>query len=286
MLSADFYAQFADSHMKLLGMLLFLCLAKIAGTCLTLGSGGSGGVIAPSLFLGATTGAFFGVIVEKWHIGHGNEPSFFAVIGMGAVLAAVVHGPLSSILILFEVTEQRNIILPAMLVSIIATGVARMIFPDSVYTLTLRKRGVRVGTGADLTILRRQTIEQVRLEPVMIFSAATPVETLVNKTVASGMSDFVIADSSGDYAGMVVSTDLNTVLIDREALPLLLAGDLVRLDLPCVKSSDDLASVLEIFSQHEVARLPVCLSSNPGRVIGLVSRRALMNQYHEALQQR
>ena len=284
LLTGVFYEPFQSKHLQLLGLLLFLCVAKIIGTCVSLGSGGSGGVIAPSLFLGATTGAFFGSLIERFHISHGNDPSFFAIIGMGAVLAAVVHGPLSAILILFEVTEQRNIILPAMLVCIVATGTARLIFPDSVYTLTLRKRGVRIGTGADLTVLRRQSIEQVSLEPVTLLPPTTPLNRLIELSATTGASDFVIADADGAYGGMVVAADLQTVLIDHEAIPLLLAGDLVRSDLPCVKNTDDLAYVLEIFSQYEVARLPVCLASNPTHVIGLVSRRALMNQYHKALQ--
>ena len=268
----------------LLLLLLFLCFAKIVGTCLTLGSGGSGGIIAPSLFLGATTGAFVGVGLEHIGLSPHNPPMFYASIGMGAVLAAVVHGPLSAILILFEVTQQRNIILPAMLVCVAATGTARLIFPDSVYTLTLRKRGVRIGTGADLTVLRRQTIEQVKLEPLTLLPSTTPLEKLIELTVTSGASDFAISDIDGEYIGMVTSDDIKTALIDHEAIPLLLAGDLVRADLPCVKNTDDLAYVLEIFSRHEVARLPVCLSSNASRLIGLVSRRALMNQYHRALQ--
>ncbi|HWE02863.1 MAG TPA: chloride channel protein [Tepidisphaeraceae bacterium] len=284
LLTGGFYKPFVGHHINLFLLLAFLCLAKIIGSCLTLASGGSGGIIAPSLFLGATTGALFGVIAQALHFNHHHPPMFFAIIGMGAVLAAVVHGPLSSILILFEVTEQRNIILPAMLACVVATGVARLIFPDSIYTLTLRKRGVRLGTGADLTILRRQTIEQVKLEPVTTVLAGTPLERILELTITTGASDFAITDGDGSYVGMVVSDDVKAALIDREAVPLLLAGDLLRYDLPCVKSTDDLAYVLEIFSRYEVARLPVCLASNSSRVIGLVSRRALMNQYHNALQ--
>lgn len=284
LLNGAFYSGFAHRRIQLLLMLLFLCLAKIVGTCLTLGSGGSGGIIAPSLFLGATTGALLGVAIEKLGISHGYPPSFYAIVGMGAVLAAVVHGPLSSILILSEVTQQRNIILPAMLACVVATGMARMVFPDSIYTLTLRRRGVRVGTGADLTVLRRIPVEQVALEPATSLPATTPLQKLVDLTAATGATDFVITDDDGSYAGMVVADDIKTALLEREAIPLLLAGDLVRSDLPPVRNTDDLAGVLETFSRYEVARLPVCLASRPRRVIGLISRRALMDQYHVALQ--
>jgi CIC family chloride channel protein len=284
LLSGEFYNPFAGHFVQLFLLLLFLCVAKIVGTCLSLSSGGSGGIIAPSLFLGATAGGLFGLVAKALHFNHHNPPMFYAIIGMGAVLAAVVHAPLSSILILFEVTGQRNIILPAMLACVVATGMARMIFPDSIYTLTLRRRGVRLGTGADLTILRRQNIEQVKLEPVSTILASTPLEKVLELTITTGAGDFAVTELDGSYVGMVVSDDVKAVLIDREAAPLLLAGDLVRYDLPCVKNTDDLAHVLEIFSRYEVARLPVCLASNTSRVIGLVSRRALMDHYHNALQ--
>src|SRR6185437_2473270 len=107
---------------------------------------------------------------------------------------------------------------------------------------------------------------------------------LVELTITTGTNDFAISDPDGTYVGMVTGDDMKSALLDHEAIPLLLAGDLVRSDLPCVKSTDDLAYVLEIFSRYEVARLRVCLSSDANRVIGLVSRRALMNQYHNALQ--
>jgi chloride channel protein, CIC family len=287
MLTAAFYTDFYShtSAMKLLALLAFLCVAKIVGTSLTLGSGGSGGIIAPSLFLGATTGAFLTVLLKVLHLHSFFPPGYYAIIGMGAVLAAVVHGPLSSILILVEVTDyQRNIILPAMLACVTATGVARLIFPDSVYTLTLRRRGVRVGTGVDLSVLRRISIEQVALEPVTSVPQSTAFERLLQLTSENGISDFVVTDEAGNFAGMVVGDDIKTALLQREAIPLLLAGDVVREDLPSLKNTDDLGMALDTFSRHEVARLPVVLSTNPARVIGLLSRRALMTKYHQALQ--
>jgi CBS domain-containing protein len=82
---------------------------------------------------------------------------------------------------------------------------------------------------------------------------------------------------------MVAAEDVRTALLQPESIPLLNVGELLRPEIPCVRSTDDLASVLATFASHEVGRLPVCLPDAPGRVIGLVSRRALMRRYHEAL---
>jgi CBS domain-containing protein len=81
----------------------------------------------------------------------------------------------------------------------------------------------------------------------------------------------------------VVADDLRTALLEREAIPLLVAGEVSRADLPTVRSTDDLARVLETFSLYEVARLPVSLATDPDRIIGLISRRALMQRYNQAL---
>jgi len=279
LIGKDFY-----EHAGPLALLLvFLCVAKVVATCLTLSSGGSGGIIAPSLFLGAAVGGLLGMTLKALHLQADVEPGFYALIGMGAVLAAVVHAPLASILILSELSGgQRNVMLPAMLACVMATASARLLFKDSVYTLSLRRRGLRPG-GGDLNLLHRMTVEQVDLEPVLAFSAESPLQQLVSATEDRAVSDVIVVDSDGEYIGMVTADDVNTAMVQREAIPLLLVGEMLRPELPCVMSTDDLASVLDAFSRFEVSQLPVSLASNPKRVIGLISRKLLMRTYSKAL---
>ena len=98
------------------------------------------------------------------------QPNVYALLGMGAVLAAVVHAPLAAILILLDLTRNYELALPAMLASIIATGVARRIFPESIYTAALRERGVTLGGSADHSVLRRLLVEHVSLDPAATLS--------------------------------------------------------------------------------------------------------------------
>jgi CIC family chloride channel protein len=203
---------------------------------------------------------------------------------MGAVLAAVIHAPLASILILVEVTGDHKIILPAMLASIVATGLARLIFRDSIYTLGLRARGVRVGTLADLTLLRRLTVEQVNLEPATIVRVDNPFQAILDVMAQTGVAHFVVLDEKKQYIGMVVEEDIQTTLLQREAVPLLLVRDLVRTGIPAVPLSEDLASVLDIFSQFSVDHLPVATARNSSSVVGLISRASLMRTYQQAIE--
>jgi CIC family chloride channel protein len=280
MLKPDFYLSMNGS---LVLLLLALCLLKIFGTCITLGSGGSGGVIAPTVFIGAALGAVFGHLLEQTHWFTGLQPELYALVAMGAVLAAVVHAPMASILICFELTQDYKVMLPAMLACIIAVAIARLIYPDSIYTATLRSRGVRVGTAGDFSLLRQITVEQVSLDPVSTVQDSDPVQHLLDLSAMTSTYDFVVSNAEGQYAGMVLATELSPVLMDRDAVPLLVAGDVMRGDIPPVRTTDDLAAVFDAFSRFDVSHLPVCVPQNATHVIGLISRTALIRKYQQAL---
>jgi chloride channel protein, CIC family len=281
LLGPIFYGSWTVNY--LLALLAFLCVAKILGTCLTIGSGGSGGIIAPSLFLGAVIGGLLGLLLRQTGIFEGIRPEVYALVGMGAALAAVVHAPLASILILLDVTQDFNLALPVMLAAVIATGVARRIMPDSIYTISLRDRGVHISGSGEQVLLRRLHVEQVNLEPAVVVQPSDPFQRVLDLMSQMGSSTFIVIDKQGYYVGMITDDDVNTALMQREAVPLLLVSELMRTDVPFVRNTDDLASVLDVFSRHDVDHLPVCLAQSPGKVIGLISRAGLMRHYQEQL---
>jgi CIC family chloride channel protein len=283
LLSPNYYAAHAVDAKKILVLLGCLCGIKIVSTCVTLGSGGSGGVIAPSLFLGGTAGAVMGMVLQQLHWFPSVRPEAYALVGMGAALAAVVHAPLASILICFEVTEDYKVMVPAMLACVVATATARVLYTDSIYTLSLRMRGVRTGEGADRGILRRLRVEDVTLEPASVVRAGEPFQKVLELSAATGANNFVVVDGEGAYQAMVVSDDIQMALLDRDAIPLLVVSELMRTEVPLVRHTDDLGTVLAQFAQHEVAHLPVTMNSRPNHVIGLISRAGLMRKYQQTL---
>ncbi len=283
LLGGDFYKLWSSSY--LLSLLAFLCIAKVLGTCITLSSGGSGGVIAPALFLGAVVGGGLGVLMrisglyDASHV----QPEAYALVGMAAVLAAIVHAPLASILILLELTRNPALVLPAMLATIIATGVARLIFADSIYTLTLRRRGINVGSATDSSLLHRLVVEQVDLDPAVLLRPREPFQRILDLMTRVGATDFVVVDDGGAYVGMVVAEDIKTALMEREAMPLLVVEELIRIEIPVVRNTDDLAKTMDTFAKHDVSHLPVALGQAPTKIIGLISRSGLMRSYQRAL---
>lgn len=258
-------------------------LLKIIATSLTLGSGGSGGIFAPSLLLGACVGGAFGAVVHVLGLAPDASPAHYALVGMAAVVAATTHAPLTAILIVYEITQSYEIILPLMLAAVISTVVAQLVQRESIYTLHLVRKGVRIGSLSDLTILRRIPVGDVPLADAVTVHPSDSAQRLLDLVNVHAVSDFVVIDDNARYLGMVVGSDLRTAMLEHEAIPLLLVSELERDDLPTVTPDETLDVVLDKFSLHDVYGLAVLDSSGDGRVLGLITRDRLMRRYQKAL---
>lgn len=268
--------------MSLLGPLVLLAVFKALATCLTIGSGGLGGLFAPSLLLGAATGGTMGVIVNALDWFPAAPPAYYALVGMAAMIAATTHAPLTGILIVYEVTQRYEIILPIMFAAVIATGISRTLHRDSVYTSRLSKLGLRIGAMSDLTILRRLAVSDVPLLPPVVVRPDDSAQRLVDLSERHAASDFVVTEAHGAYIGVVTASDLREALVFREAIPLLQVNEIMRTDLPTLNLNETLDVVLDKFSEHDVQALPV-LDERTGRAIGLITRSRLMRVYQRRL---
>lgn len=264
-------------------ILAALIVAKIFATCLTLGSGGAGGLFAPSLVLGAITGSFFGLGLESIGIIDDANPAQFALVGMAAVVAATTHAPLTGMVLVYEITQNYALILPLMLTAVISTIVARIMTRDSIYAGDLKALGVRIGTMSDLTLLRRMLVKNVPLMPPVIVHEEESGQRLLELSERFSVNDFVVVDDEDRYVGLVTGSDLSQALVYREAIPLLQVGELERKDLPTISSEDTLDVVLDKFSANEVQSLAV-VAPDTGVVLGLITRTRLMREYQRELE--
>lgn len=263
--------------------LLALLIMKLVGTCLTLGSGGAGGMFAPSLMMGALIGGMLGLSLEWVGLLEHGTPARFALVGMAAMVASVTHAPLTGILIVYELTRHYQIILPLMLAAVVATIVARWLCRDSIYSARLREAGIRVGILGDITVLARLTVQDLILEPPRTVSNHDSAATLVSQAEIHGAGDFIVLGDDGEYRGMVTNQDLKAALVFRDAIPLLQVSELQRSDLPIVTPEETLDVVLEKFSRSDVDALPVLVDGDERHVAGLVTRGRLMKRYQAAL---
>ncbi len=269
-------------------LLSMIVLLKMLGTVFTLASGGSGGVFAPSLFLGAVAGAALGVALERVGLmPEGGSPAAYALVGMAAVVAGTTHATLTSILILFELTRNVYVLLPIMLAAVVATVVASVLERDSIYTFKLRRAGVLLGGAQDISLLRKLPVTSVPIEPLpedAVF-ASDPLGKLVSLHANYHVPDFVVVEQDGTYIGMVTGKDMRTALIDREAIPLLLVAELLRTDLPVIEPDETLDVVVDRFAEHDVSSLCLVTGGKNPRPIGLITRRNVMSRYREALEE-
>jgi len=261
--------------------LIMLALVKLVATSVTVGSGGAGGLFAPSLLIGAATGGCIGFIVHSFGWFPDTSPAYFALVGMAALVAATTHAPLTAILIVYEVTQSYEVILPLMFAAVVGTIVSRYVSRDSVYTFKLSRLGVRMGAMSDLTVLRRLTTQDVQLKIAPVVHEYDSAQKLLTLMEQTGTSDFIVTNDSGHYLGMVVSDDFREALVYRESIPLLQVSELTRNDLPTISLEETLDMVLDKFSRSDVHSLVVL--DEKDKITGLITRSRLMARYQKAL---
>lgn len=265
-------------------LLLGLVFVKAVATWLTLGAGGSGGLFAPALLLGAALGAAMGHVVAALGWFPGASPAHYALVGMAAMVGATSHAPLTAVLLVYEITRSYELILPLMLAAVISTIVARLLFPESVYTIKLASLGVQIGGTSDLPLLRRLVAADVpMLNPIVVHPDESATR-LVELTEQTGVGDFVVLDRSSRYVGMVTGVDLRRALVYREAIPLMQVDELTRSDLPTVALDETLDLILDKFNRADVHCLVVLESGGDARVHGVIARSRVLRRYQESLE--
>jgi CIC family chloride channel protein len=270
-----------------LGLLSVLLLAKIAATSITLGSGGSGGVFAPSLFLGAVLGGAFGSLVHSAFPESTASSGAYALVAMGAVVSAATHAPITAIIMIFEMTQSLRIIPPLMTSCVIATLVAVTLRRESIYTMRLAERGVDLAADKDPNVLRALWVRDlVDRDPERI-PARAPFQQVLDLVVRSPHTEFFVVDDDDRLLGAISVAQVRRLLFEEEAFRhLVVAADLLERDRPTLRESDDLDLALQLFSRAEVAELAVVSASDPRRMVGALQQRDVLEAYHREMLRR
>lgn len=262
-------------------VLAALVLAKMVATSLTLGSGGSGGVFAPSLFVGAALGAAFGAVVGALFPSWTASPAAYALVGMGAVVAGTTHAPIAAILIIFEMTNDYRSIPPLMLSCVLAVLLSGLINRHSIYTEKLARRGVRLFEGRDVNLLAAIEVREVMDGSAKVVEAGMPFSELLPLLLTGRHREVVVVDGEGRYLGAVELRDVKTALPDSGDLgPLAVAADVVDESIPFVLPRDTLDVVMHLFGRTHRDELPVCHDADSRRVVGVVTRDAVIDAYN------
>ena len=264
-------------------LLLVLVPLKILATSITIGSGGSGGIFAPSLFLGAMAGGFFGAVVHQLFPDITATPGAYSIVGMGAVVAATTHGPLSAILILFEMTSDYKIILPLMLSCIIAAIASGQLLRDSIYTLKLARRGVDIKEGKEVNVLKSMFVKDVMNPKVETIAEALPLSQIAEVISKSKFNSFPVLNAQNQLTGILSFNDYSEAIFDEHLKDLVVAKDLATSDLVTVSLEDNLYTALEKISAKDFAVLPVVSAQDHNKLEGVISRRDIIGAYNKAV---
>ena len=256
-------------------------VAKLGATSLTLGSGGSGGVFAPALFMGAMIGGIFGHVMHAILPNMTALPGAYSLVGMAAMVGGVTHAPLAAMLIIFEMTGDYAIILPLMLATGISTVVANLIERESIYTLKLSRRGLKIHRGKDTSILASIQVRETLTKEYDAVSADTPMWEVIEIFRHSKFQDFPVLDDGKGFVGMIRSRDIRLAIFDEDIRPLIIAKDLLGQNGIVVTPSETLADALMKFSAEDVHELPVVDELNPHNLIGIITLTALINRYQQ-----
>ena len=262
-------------------VLILLALAKAVATSLTIASGASGGAFMPSLFMGAAVGTGFARLAELVWTGDPLQSGAFAVVGMAAMFAVVGRAPLTSILIVFEVTGARDyeLILPLMLAATLATFLAERFTKDSVYTMALKWKGIRLTRRGEVDILDTVTVGSV-MAPILFTASpgqsVAEVEGLLHEHRSHGTA---VVDN-GELVGIITISDVTRHADDAHGTTV---SEAMTPRPVTVDPGTPVSTALERMAALGVGRLPVVSDQDPRRLIGLFRREEAVHAYHEAL---
>ena len=262
------------------GLLLALALLKPLATSLTLGSGNSGGVFAPALFIGATLGGAFGWVVKGLAPGLTAGPGTFAIVGMAAVFAGAARAPFTAILIVFEMTNDYQLILPLMAAVIVSMIIAERLHPELIYTLKLVQRGIHLKQGRDLDVMGTVRVDEVMVRTPVTVPATLPVTLLGGEFLRTGRHGFPVLNADGSLLGVVSLEDYRRAVASGQPLPEgLTVREITTLDVVSVYPDETVDVALLRMAPRDLSRLPVVARDNPRHLIGVVRRNDIVRAY-------
>lgn len=264
--------------------IILLIPLKILAVSFTLGSGGSGGIFAPSLFIGALSGSLFGHFLNVVFPGMGLEPGAYALVGMGALFAGAARAPLTAILIIFEMTNDYKIILPIMLSVIIVTVTASRLHPESIYTLKLVRRGIYLTKEIMRDLLENISVKNIYSKSFRKIPPDMKLPEIIDIFEKESPRILIVCDKNGNLHG-IITIERILLLFKYEVLleDIALAEDVLRMP-PVIEEHENLKGALDKFMRTDCEILPVVRNKGDSQeVVGIISRHHLLTAYSKAV---
>jgi CIC family chloride channel protein len=265
---------------------LALFLVKLLATILTLGSGGSGGVFAPSLFMGAMLGHAFGQVTHQLFPAATAPPGAYTLVGMAAMFSGAAHAPVTAILILFEMTGDYLIILPLMLATVVSTVISRLISHESIYTLKLSRRGIHLEQGRDIDVMQGVTVGEAMTTDPDVVPSSMSLEELSDEFARTHHHGFPVVDGRGELVGVVSIRDLERAVASGPIEGQTIADIAATEDLILAYPHEPMWVALRRLGTRDLSRLPVVEEEGSRTLVGVVRRADIIRAYNQAIVKR
>ncbi|MBU0529058.1 chloride channel protein [bacterium] len=263
-------------------LVILILFGKIFATSISLGSGSSGGIFAPSLFMGSMLGNALGTVFHNFFPNITASPGAYALVGMAALVAATTHAPITAILIIFEMTSEYSVILPLMVTSILATVITTRMLDGSIYTIKLKRRGIDIHGGADMALMSKLQISRLKQQFVEIVSEETSLSELLEKMSQSDQNNIYVCKKDDVLVGIVtqgmIRRFLNRV---EEVLPTTQVKDICNYHFPTVNDSTPVHELMKLILEYDLQSIPVV--DQNGVLTGQVLRQDILREYQEML---
>jgi CIC family chloride channel protein len=267
-------------------LLVALALAKIIATVITLGSGGSGGVFTPALFIGASLGGGLGTLVSKAFTNHLVHPAAWALVGMAGLVSGATRAPLTAIFIVYELTNDSAYVMPLMIVSVVSYVTAKRFAPYGLYDGWLAARGEHLAHGVDQSVMEHLRVRDVLDADVPRAAPAMRVDEVARLMRDARLGTVAVVDEDGSLVGAIGHLALHDALLQpTETRQLVIAEDLVE-RLEAVRPAQSLRAALAVMNARGRDAVPVVEATGDGgeRFVGVVSRAAAFAAYDRALE--
>jgi len=264
-------------------LLVAILVGKIIATAISLGFGFGGGIFSPALVIGAMLGGAYGIIATSIFPQIGNDTSAYSLIGMGAVAAATLGAPISTALIIFEMTGDYQLTLGVMLAVVVSTGVFRHLHGRTFFTAQLERRGLDLKGGFESGLLRAGRVQNVMQTDVEIVSPGITLSGLRHRLQYSLSGELFVVNDDGVLLGTITLADLSESAFDPELDHLINASDVARANPPILKITDDLEKALKVINDSGESLIAVIRDDESKKLEGVVDERHVIAAYNRAL---
>jgi len=270
---------FQDEIIMVFVLFLLILFFKAIATSVTFGAGGIGGIFAPTLFMGAYTGLFFTTFLKYLGVNHLNA-SNFALVGMGGLIAGVLHAPLTAVFLIAEITSGYQLFVPLMVTATISYATIRIFVKNSVYTHQLARRGELITHHKDKAILSMMTVDKLIERDFQTIAPDDKLGDLVKVVANSKRNIYPVIDEDSIFCGIIVLDDIRNIMFKPELYDEKSVSSMMFMPGTSVDPEESMEEVAKKFQETRNYNLPVI---KDGKYIGFISRANVFSEYRKLL---